>query len=329
MTSKNWIRRDFLKLSTSLVTAPAFLSACETNAQNSAQSAGRKPIIISTWNHGLDANKVGWEILSTSGSALDAVEKGVMVVESDPKVQTVGLGGFPDREGNVTLDACIMKGDGGCGSVAFLKGIKNPIAVARKVMEETPHIMLVGDGAKKFALAQGFKEENLLTEASKKRYEEWLQKADYKPQINIENHDTISTLALDAAGNLAGACTTSGAAWKMYGRVGDSPLIAAGLFVDDEVGAACATGLGEAVIRTAGSAMVVEMMRQGKSPSEACIEVVERIRRKHKTLKDLQVGFLALNKDGNFGAYSIHKDFTYAVSTDDGHVMDMAPSLFE
>ena len=328
MKETHWFRRDFIKVSAGSLFSSLMLSGCEGQAQAGTKPGAGKPIIISTWDHGLAANKVGWDILSGGGTALDAVEKGVMVVESDPEVQTVGIGGFPDREGNVTLDACIMKGDGGCGSVAFLQGVKNPIAVARKVMEETPHIMLVGAGARKFAMAQGFKEEELLTEKSRSAYEKWLKKSDYKPVINIENHDTISTLALDSHGNLAGACTTSGAAWKMHGRVGDSPLIGAGLFVDNEVGGACATGLGEAVIRTAGSAMVVEMMRQGKSPAEACVEIVERIRHKHRSLEDLQVGFLALDKDGNYGAYSIHPDFTYAVGDASGHIMQEATSLF-
>ncbi|MCL4158027.1 UNVERIFIED_CONTAM: hypothetical protein GTU68_013773 [Idotea baltica] len=322
-------RRDFLKAAgLAGITIP--LSACSTNAQssNSQKQEGIKPIIISTWSHGMDANKVGFDILMKGGSALDAVEKGVVVVENDPTNQTVGIGGFPDREGIVTLDACIMKGDGSCGAVAFLQEIKNPISVARKVMEETPHIMLVGAGAKKFAIEQGFIIENLLTPKSKEDYLKWLKTSEYTPEINIENHDTISTLALDANGKIAGACTTSGAAWKMHGRVGDSPLIGAGLFVDDEAGAAAATGLGEAVIRTAGSAMVVEAMRNGLSPFDACKEVVDRIKRKHKSLKDLQVGFLALDMKGNYGAYSIHPGFNYAIGSQNGHVLIDAKSMY-
>ena len=322
-------RRDFIKTA-GLVGASLPLGACKNgiNAQSKNDQSITKPIIISTWEHGLDANRIGYAILAQGGSAIDAVEKGVIVVENDPTNQTVGIGGFPDREGNVTLDACIMKGDGGCGSVAFLQEIKNPISVARKVMEETPHIMLVGSGAQKFALSQGFKKENLLTDKSKKDYLEWLETSDYSPEINIENHDTISTLALDVNGKIAGACTTSGAAWKMHGRVGDSPLIGAGLFVDEEAGAAAATGLGEAVIRTAGSAMVVEAMRNGLSPYDACKEVVDRIRRKHKSLKDLQVGFVALDMKGNYGAYSIHPGFNYAVGNINGHELFDAKSMY-
>jgi len=321
-------RRKFLKTSAlglgALSTASAY--GCQSDSNNDVVLPDG-PIIISTWDHGMAANKVGLEILKNNGSALDAVEKGVVVVENDPAVQTVGLGGFPDREGIVTLDACIMKGDGQCGSVAFLRDIKNPISVARKVMEDTPHIMIVGSGAKQFALEKGFKEENLLTEKSKKAYEDWLKTSVYKPKINIENHDTISTLALDKKGHLAGACTTSGAAWKMHGRVGDSPLIAAGLFVDDEVGAAAATGLGEAVIRTAGSAMVVEAMRHGKSPEEACKEVCLRIKNKHKDISDLQVGFIALSKNGTYGAYSLQPGFTYAIGKDNTHKLYDATSM--
>lgn len=276
-----------------------------------------KPIVISTWNHGIAANVEAWKILSKGGNALDAVEQGVRTAEANPDVQSVGLGGFPDREGNVTLDACIMDHNSNCGAVSFLQHIKHPISVARKVMEETPHIMLTGQGALQFALEQGFKKEELLTPKSKKAYEEWLQKSDYKPVINIENHDTISMLALDEDGNISGACTTSGAAWKMHGRVGDSPIIGAGLFLDNEVGAAAATGLGEAVIRTAGSAMVVELMRQGRSPAEACKEIVERIYKVHKNHKDLeylQVGFIAINKQGEYGGYSLRSGFNYAVN---------------
>ncbi|WP_346883556.1 N(4)-(beta-N-acetylglucosaminyl)-L-asparaginase [uncultured Algibacter sp.] len=277
-----------------------------------------KPVVISTWNHGIAANNVAWKILSSGGSALDAVEQGVRTAEANPDVQTVGLGGFPDREGKVTLDACIMDYNNNCGSVAFLQHIKHPISVARKVMEKTPHIMLVGEGALQFALEQGFEKENLLTEKTKQDYEAWLLKSDYKPVINIENHDTISMLALDEEGNLSGACTTSGAAWKMHGRVGDSPIIGAGLFLDNEVGAAAATGMGEAMIKTAGSAMVVELMRHGKSPEEACKEVVERIYKIYKGYPDLewlQVGFIALNKNGEYGSYCLRPGFNYAIQT--------------
>lgn len=289
--------------------AGSTLKACAPQEDSGA-------LVISTWDHGQQANEAAWKLLSQGGDALTAAEKGVRVVESDPKVRTVGIGGYPDREGKVTLDACIMDGQSGlCGSVAFLQDIENPISVARAVMEKTPHVMLVGAGAKQFALQNGFEEKDLLTEASKRDYEEWLKTSEYKPVINIENHDTIGLLTRDENGNLAGACTTSGAAYKMHGRVGDSPLIAAGLFVDNEVGAATATGLGEVVIRSAGCAMVVEAMRHGMSPQEACVEIVDRISKKEKSVKDLQVGFIAINKAGEIGAYSLHGGFNYAVKS--------------
>ncbi|AUP80079.1 isoaspartyl peptidase/L-asparaginase family protein [Flavivirga eckloniae] len=297
----------------------AFFSGCASdNSKEKIEKKVVKPVVISTWNHGIPANQEAWKILSNGGNALDAVEKGVRTAEANPDVQTVGLGGFPDREGKVTLDACIMDHHNNCGSVAFLQHIKHPISVARKVMEETPHVMLVGEGALKFALEQGFGKENLLTEKTKKAYEAWLVTSDYKPVINIENHDTISMLALDENNNLSGACTTSGASWKMHGRVGDSPIIGAGLFLDNEIGAAAATGMGEAMIKTAGSAMVVELMRHGRSPYEACKEVVERIYKIYKGQPDLewlQVGFIALNKQGEYGSYCLRPGFNYAIQT--------------
>lgn len=289
-----------------------------------------KPLIISTWNHGLAANNEAWDQLKKGESTLNAIVAGVGIPEADPKVKSVGYGGLPDREGKVTLDACIMDHNSDCGSVSFLQGIKHPIAVAKKVLENTPHVMLTGKGALQFALSEGFKEENLLTQESEKRWKKWLENSKYQPVINIENHDTISMLVLDKEGNLSGGCTTSGAAWKMHGRVGDSPIIGAGLFLDNEVGAAAATGLGEAVIRTAGSAMVVELMRQGKTPFQACKEIVERIYNKHKNHKDmsfLQVGFIAVNKKGEYAGYSIKPGFNFAVYDEDkGNRMESAES---
>lgn len=282
-----------------------------------ALSPVRKPIVLSTWDAGKRANEVAWKILSDNGRALDAVEEGVKLIEGDPDERSVGYGGRPDRDGHVTLDACIMDEDANMGSVAAIEHIKHPISVARAVMEKTPHVMLVGNGALQFALEQGFKKENLLTEISEKEWKEWLKKSNYHPEINIENHDTIGMIAMDASGNLSGACTTSGMAYKMHGRVGDSPIIGAGLYVDNEIGAATATGHGEEVIRVSGSHLIVELMRQGKTPQQACEEAVDRIvslmRRRKKNLKDIQVGFLALHKSGAFGAYAVQEGFTYAV----------------
>ncbi|GAA4458108.1 N(4)-(beta-N-acetylglucosaminyl)-L-asparaginase [Rurimicrobium arvi] len=294
----------------------------------------RKPIVLSTWyNQGTSANAKAWEVLSANGRALDAVEQGVKVTESEIGNCCVGLGANPDRDGIVTLDASIMDEFSNCGSVASLEQIEHPISVARLVMEKTPHVMLVGQGAQKFAVENGFALQGLdLSPGAEKRYKEWLKESKYHPVMNIErgdgkdaaappvlksgefNHDTIGMIALDAQGNLSGACTTSGMAYKMRGRIGDSPIIGAGLYVDNEVGAATATGTGEEVIRICGSHLVVEFMRQGYSPEIACKKAVERIMRKSsKDLKDLQVGFLAINKYGDFGAYAIHDQFDYAV----------------
>ncbi|MDO1448054.1 N(4)-(beta-N-acetylglucosaminyl)-L-asparaginase [Rhodocytophaga aerolata] len=280
---------------------------------SSVNQSAIKPIVISTWNHGLPANDAAWKVLAANGRALDAVEQGVKVPEADPAMNSVGYGGLPDRDGKVTLDACIMDEQGNCGSVAFLQHIKHPISVARLVMEKTPHVMLAGEGALQFALANGFKKENLLTKEAEKAWKEWLKTAQYKPIVNRENHDTISMLAIDSAGNMSGACTTSGMAWKMHGRVGDSPIIGASLYVDNEVGGACATGVGEAVIKIVGSHLVVELMRQGNTPEQACKMAVDRILKRYKDVTDLQVGFLAMNKNGEYGAYAIHPGFNYAV----------------
>jgi N4-(beta-N-acetylglucosaminyl)-L-asparaginase len=320
-------RRNFLKL-TALGTTllSGLVPVGKSLAGKSKRRKVIKPLVISTWRHGVPANEAAWQVLTRNGSALDAVEAGVMVPEGDPKVRTVGYGGYPDREGRVTLDACIMDKDSNCGSVAFLEHIKHPIAVARKVMEETPHVMLVGEGALQFALEKGFKKENLLTLESKQDWQNWQKASEYKPIINIENHDTIGMLALDEEGSLAGACTTSGASYKMHGRVGDSPIIGAGLYVDNEIGAATATGWGEAVMRTVGSHLVVELMRQGHAPEKACRLAVERIIRKHKDVSDLQVGFIALNKQGEYGGYCIHSGFDYAVLEQSGSQLLKAKS---
>ena len=301
-------RRKFLQSGAALATLAPMSSAW------AAQRPTNKPLVISTWNFGIGANAEAWKVLSAGGRALDAVESGVHVPEGDPKINSVGLGGLPDRDGRVTLDACIMDEFANCGSVAFLEHIVHPISVARKVMEKTPHIMLAGEGALQFALANGFKKENLLTPESELAWKEWLKTAEYKPVANIENHDTIGMVALDKNGNLSGACTTSGMAYKMHGRVGDSPIIGAGLFVDNEIGAATSTGLGEEVIRIVGSHLVVELLRQGNSPEQACRKAVERIvNNQPKKSKEIQVGFLAINKFGDYGAFALQKGFTYAV----------------
>ncbi len=309
-------RRSFIQQSTLLAGLFAFRKSEAATALADLDDRAKGPIVISTWNHGIPANAEAWRVLEKGGRSLDAVEAGVRIPEADPNVTTVGYGGFPDRDGRVTLDACIMDEFSNCGSVACLEHIKHPISVARLVMEKTPHVMLVGDGAYQFALENGFKKENLLTPEAEKAWKEWLKKSEYRPVINIENHDTIGMVALDSHGNLSGACTTSGMAFKMHGRVGDSPIIGAGLYVDNEVGAATSTGVGEEVIRICGSHLVVELMRKGASPSEACREAVERIVRKQpERSKSLQVGFLALNKRGEFGSFCLQKGFNFAVKS--------------
>ena len=276
------------------------------------------PIILSTWVHGLEANRAAWEVLSKGGKAVDAVEQGVRVTEADLANRSVGIGGRPDRDGHVTLDACIMDEKSRCGAVAFMEGIAHPISVARAVMETTQHVMLVGEGAEKFAIENGFEQAKMPLPEVKKDWQEWKKENKdlfKKPIINHENHDTIGMIAMDANGDLSGACTTSGWAYKMHGRVGDSPIIGAGLFVDNEIGAATSTGLGEAIIRVAGSSMVVELMRHGYTPLEACKEVVNRIIKKHSDLTNLQCGFIAIDKKGNIGAYSVYAGFNYALKT--------------
>ena len=317
-------RRKFIQLSAFNV--PMAILSKKVSAINliSRPLEGTPPIVISTWDFGIAANKEAWKTLEKGGRALDAVEAGVKIPEADLSNHTVGRAGYPDRDGHVTLDACIMDEFGNCGSVAAMEYIAHPISIARLVMEKTPHVMLVGDGATQFAVEQGFKKEKLLTPESEKEWKKWLKKGEYKPVINIENkgylpggssnHDTIGMLAMDAKGNISGACTTSGMAFKMHGRVGDSPIIGAGLYVDNEVGGATSTGVGEEVIRNVGSFLVVELMRQGYSPEDACKEAVKRIiKKKPEAAKQIQVGFLAINKKGEYGAYAIQSGFMFAV----------------
>lgn len=323
-------RRKFLQ--SSFFTSVSLLLSRQLAA--SYEIVKGNPVVVSTWGDNVRANAEAWKVLSAGGKALDAVEKGVQVPEADPNDNSVGYGGLPDRDGKVTLDACIMDENGNCGAVMALEHIMHPISVARLVMEKTPHVQLVGEGALQFALANGFEKQNLLTPESEKAWKEWLKNSKYDPMTipklleeknkkNIpgqqNNHDTIGMVAMDASGNLSGACTTSGMAFKMHGRVGDSPIIGAGLFVDNEVGAATSTGVGEEVVKICGSHTVVELMRQGLSPELACKKTVERIVKKQGAkAKNVQVGFLALNKRGQFGGYALQKGFTYAVQSNAG-----------
>ncbi|WP_452223926.1 isoaspartyl peptidase/L-asparaginase family protein [Lacinutrix chionoecetis] len=311
-------RRQFLKnatLSTAGLAIGSAIVSCTENTKTEKvvsvdKSVASLPLVIATWNVP-NATTEAYKILENGGSALDAVEAGCKVEEADVTNQSVGKGGLPDREGNVTLDACIMDKNGNCGSVVYLQNITHAITVARNVMEKTPHVMLAGKGAEQYAYELGLKKENLLTEASKKAWETWKIESKYKPIINIENHDTIGILAIDKNGDISGACTTSGLAYKMAGRVGDSPIIGSGLFVDNEVGGCVATGLGEEVVKTVGSFLVVELMRQGKSPQAACEEAIKRIVNKpNSDYKNFQVGYIAVNKQGETGSFAIHQWFS-------------------
>lgn len=312
-------RRKFINasLAVSAVSVAGCAKVSQKTIKENAHSKAGLPICIATWSPNVKAVDAAINTMKEGGSSLDAVEAGGRVPEADPNDTSVGYGGLPDRDGHVTLDACIMDWKGNAGSVNFLEGIMHPVSVARRVMEKTPHVMLSGEGALQFALSEGFKQENLLTENSKKAYQEWLKSAEYKPKINVERHDTIGILAIDKSENISGACTTSGLAYKMHGRVGDSPIIGAGMFVDNEIGGACATGLGELVLRTLGSFLAVELMRQGNSPQEACEEVIRRIVAQNANYKEFQVGVLAINKKGEHGAYAIQKGFNYAINQGD------------
>jgi len=317
-------RRSFNKF-ISVLAGTSFLKACQ-----SSTPAGMKPsyngnIILSTWAN-TNANNIAKSILDKNGSLLDAIEKGINSVEEDPNDTSVGFGGRPDNSGEVTLDACIMDEKGNAGSVTYLKNIVNAVSVARKVMDNSPHVILSGQGALDFAKNHGFEETNLLTPDSEKAFKEWKKQAIYKPEINIERHDTIGMIARNSAGVICGACSTSGLAFKTPGRVGDSPIIGSGLFVDNEVGAATATGLGEVILKSCSTFLVVELMRQGMSPTGACKEAVSRIRKKYN-VDDLQVGLIAVNKAGDVGGYSIQPGFVYAVTNDEKTIVFDAKSL--
>lgn len=323
-------RRTFIERS--LLGAGGLLLATQRQAEAKSNPVeGTFPLVISTWAPNVKANAKAWEVLASGGRALDAVEQGVMVPEADPEDTSVGYGGLPDRDGRVTLDSCIMDEFGNIGSVMCLEHIMHPIRVARMVMEKTPHVILVGEGALQFALANGFKREDLLTENARRIWKEWLQQSKYDPMDTLrhmkdykspggkDNHDTIGMLAMDKQGNLSGACTTSGMAFKMHGRVGDSPVIGAGLYVDNAVGAATATGVGEEVVRICGSHTVVEAMRYGKSPQEACRLAVQRmLDLRRGKIEDKQIGFIAVNKQGELGAFALRQGFNYAIRGADG-----------
>lgn len=325
-------RRSFVKLGAvglvASIVKPALAANEDTNSEPFSSDYTGEAKMISTWSHGQEANRAGWKLLEEGKSSLDAVEAGARHTESDVTNRSVGIGGMPDREGHVTLDACIMDWNSNCGSVGFLEGIAHPVSVAKHIMQHTPHVMLVGAGAKEYALKNKFETIKTPLPEVKKEWEKWKKEQaeiTKKPEINHENHDTIGLLAIDTQGRISGACTTSGWAYKLPGRLGDSPIIGSGLFIDQEVGGAVATGLGESIIRIAGSHTVVELMRQGKSPEEACKETVERLIRKHKDMTGLQCAFIAINTKGEVGGYSVFNGFNYALKTKDQDVLIDTP----
>jgi N4-(beta-N-acetylglucosaminyl)-L-asparaginase len=325
-------RRSFLFAGTATAATLALSSFLPKKKSNPAPSPigtrYTQGLVISTWNHGIAANQAAWEKLKAGGNALDMAEHGVRITESDINNQSVGLSGMPDRDGHTTLDACIMDKHGRAGSVCFTEKIPHPVSIARLVLEKTPHVMIVGEGAQKLSLEHGIPLSDYVNPKTKEEYEKWVKKSEYKPIINIENHDTIGLLAMDNSGDLAGACTTSGLAFKMRGRVGDSPIIGAGLYVDNEVGAATCTGLGETVLRSCTSFLTVELMRNGASPQEACEEAIRRLYKQNSFMKDeFQVGLLAVNTKGEIGAYALRPGFTFALFKDGKNVDTPSASL--
>jgi len=290
------------------------------------------PIILSTWSFGAIANAAGWPVLLRNGKSIDAVERACIAVESDPEVDSVGIGGTPDAEGKITLDGSIMLSPQKSAGVACIRHYAHPVSIARKVMEKTPHKLLVGEGAEKFAAACGFKKEKLLTAEAVAWWKKW--KADPSKHSfhrtnranreearlrrkKIKSHDTVGVLAIDSSGVIAGACSTSGLAFKMPGRVGDSPIIGAGLYVDPTVGAAVATGTGELMLGTCATFLAVERMRAGDSPQQAIVTVLARVSKSYKLKTRQQCALIALRADGNWSSGGLVSGFRVAVTTND------------
>lgn len=303
-------RRQFITHSS---VAIAVLGAgCQTRRSTKSMTASitQRPLIVSTWPFGKPANEKALATVQSGGSGLDAVVAGIGVAESDLANSSVGAGGLPNADGVVQLDACIMSGPGHqAGGVGAIEDIEHPIAVARAVMEKTPHVLLVGAGATQFALKEGFPKKDLNTPESQAAWREWKAK-----QTGEKGHDTIAMLVLMPDGNIYGGCSTSGLAYKIPGRVGDSPLIGDGLYVDNEVGAAGSTGVGENVMRYCGSFLVVEYMRRGATPEEACAETILRTARQDPKGIDLGINYIALDKQGRFGAAGVGKGFDFSVT---------------
>jgi N4-(beta-N-acetylglucosaminyl)-L-asparaginase len=335
-------RRFFIKsgLLAALGGAVWSQNACnlKQNSPNFSPSKTIKPIAIATWSPNAAATLKAYETMASGGYALDAVEQGIHIPEADPLDTSVGYGGFPDETGEVALDACIMNESGNFGSVMAIKGILHPISVAKRMLDHSTHVYLVGDGALEFAKEQGYQTQELLTEVAKEAWEKWKAKGSYDPMLTPKqileriqsNHDTIGLIAIDQEGRMCGGCSTSGLAFKKKGRIGDSPIIGAGLFVDNEVGGASCSGLGEEVAKVCGAHVVVECMRNGLSPEEACREAISRIvKNADNDAREIQVGFIAMHKSGAYGAYAINKNFSYAVTDSSGTRIYDAPSWYD
>lgn len=292
-----------------------------------AELQAKPPLIVSTWPFGKPANEEALAVIRRGGAGLDAVEQGIRVTESDPDNASVGLGGIPNAAGIVQLDSCIMSGPGHrAGSVGAISGFRHPISVARRVMEKTRHVMLVGAGAEEFAAQQGFERGPTVSPKQKAAWRKWKAEQDAKAKA-AKNHDTIALIALLPDGNLFGGCSTSGWGYKLPGRVGDSPIIGSGLYVDNDVGAAGATGIGENVMRYCGSFLVVELIRQGLHPQEACLETIRRIAQKDPLGFNLSINFVALDKQGRFGAAGTGQGFEYSVTCDAFSTVYQSPGL--
>ncbi|MFN7021288.1 MAG: isoaspartyl peptidase/L-asparaginase [Phycisphaerales bacterium] len=319
------------------------------------------PVVLSTWSFAPVGNEPALRALRSGATALDACEIAATAIENDPGINSVGVGGLPDAEGRVSLDACVMTNPNRCGSVAFVRRFANPVAIARRVMERTIHVMLVGEGAEAFALRQGFTPRELLTGFAESEWRRWrfdprsLDRDRYRgwiPPLNVEesarsgevqgrqeadpargpggtsdarlSHDTVSIIALDTSGKIAGACSTSGMAFKVPGRVGDSPIIGHGLYVDQEAGAAAATGTGELVMGTCASFLAVELMRQGATPLGAITESLRRIIDRYELVPDHQVAMIAMaprisgREWGGWASAAIRPGFYHTISDDAG-----------
>jgi len=369
---ESWSRRRFFIISLASSAAAGvskLMAAAPAGAALTPAASGKRPLIISSAN-GVHALDKGMAILNSGGDTLDAVIAAVTVVEDDPKETSVGYGGLPNEEGEVELDASVMHGPTGrAGCVAAVRRIKNVARLAQTVMQKTNHVMIVGEGARRFAVAEGFEEQNLLTDDTRKIWLAWKASSSFNWRPGIDSPEwkdhmsalfdgdrekiafaerviaqpptgTIPCMAINEKGDISATTTTSGLAWKIPGRVGDSPIIGAGCCVDNEVGAAGSTGKGEENIKISGGHTIIEMMRKGMSPQDACLEALHRIARNYKNdkkkLATFHIFFYALNKDGVHGAASLwnnaysNKPATYAVHDgSEAKLMPCAPLFNE